>query len=179
MPRLQRRPADRRIGHDQRVDLPVQRHGRDVLHILRLQIGRDLEEDRWPAFAPLGNYRLQQRVERSLVLQRAQPGRVGRRDIDRQIIRQPRHRPHAQHVIRDPVRTVLVRADIDPDDPPRRRFASRTAAAACPRLLKPSRLITAASCASRNSRGLGLPAWGSGVSVPTSTKPKPSPSICA
>ena len=43
-----------------------------------------------------------------------------------------------------------------------------------PRLLKPMRLITARSSASRNSRGCGLPACGRGVSVPTSTKPKPS-----
>ena len=34
--------------------------------------------------------------------------------------------------------------------------------------------MTARSSASRNSRGFGLPACGRGVSVPTSTKPKPS-----
>ena len=39
------------------------------------------------------------------------------------------------------------------------------------------RLITALSSTSRNSRGRGLPACGSGVTVPISTKPKPKPNI--
>ena len=58
---------------------------------------------------------------------------------------------------------------------PRARAARRLrAAAAMPSLLKPMRLITAPSSASRNRRGRGLPACGRGVTVPHSTKPKPN-----
>ena len=55
-----------------------------------------------------------------------------------------------------------------------RSFSSRAAMASAPSLLKPMRLITPSSRSSRNSRGRGLPACGFGVTVPTSTKPKPS-----
>ena len=59
--------------------------------------------------------------------------------------------------------------------PPRlARAASRASTAASPSLLKPKRLITASSASRRNSRGRGLPGCGSGVTVPTSTKPKPT-----
>ena len=40
--------------------------------------------------------------------------------------------------------------------------------AACPPLLKPRRLIIAVSSTSRNTRGLGFPGWGSGVTEPIS-----------
>ncbi|PAV93508.1 hypothetical protein WR25_07179 [Diploscapter pachys] len=58
---------------------------------------------------------------------------------------------------------------------PERRFAARALArpASRPPLLNPIRLMTARSATSRNSRGLGLPVWGRGVSVPISTAPKP------
>src|SRR3569623_2374432 len=56
------------------------------------------------------------------------------------------------------------------------RAASRRAAASPPPLLNPMRLITARSRVRRNSRGLGLPGCGNGVTEPTSAKPKPSPS---
>ena len=42
-----------------------------------------------------------------------------------------------------------------------------------PSLLNPRRLISARASGSLNMRGLGLPGWGLGVTVPTSTKPKP------
>ncbi|CFP67683.1 Uncharacterised protein [Bordetella pertussis] len=45
--------------------------------------------------------------------------------------------------------------------------------ASSPWLLKPRRLISALARGSRNMRGLGLPGWARGVTVPTSTKPKP------
>jgi hypothetical protein len=47
--------------------------------------------------------------------------------------------------------------------------ASRAATAAEPSLLKPIRLTSARSSISRNSRGAGLPGWGSAVTVPIST----------
>ena len=59
--------------------------------------------------------------------------------------------------------------------PPRwLRAASRRSTTSPPSLLKPMRLITASSRSSRNSRGRGLPVCGFGVTVPISTKPKPS-----
>ena len=42
-----------------------------------------------------------------------------------------------------------------------------------PELLKPSLLIRASSSSSLKTLGLGLPNWGFGVIVPTSTKPNP------
>ena len=61
--------------------------------------------------------------------------------------------------------------------PPRDRRARRARARSKPSLLKPNRLMTAASSGRRNRRGRALPSCGRGVSVPTSTKPKPSLSI--
>lgn len=40
--------------------------------------------------------------------------------------------------------------------------------------LQPHLLIIALSAVRRNTRGFGFPSWGLGVTVPTSTKPKPS-----
>src|SRR5262249_2004065 len=54
------------------------------------------------------------------------------------------------------------------------RAARRASTAAAPSLLKPSRLITPSSRLSRKTRGRGVPDCGKGVTVPTSTKPKPS-----
>ena len=51
---------------------------------------------------------------------------------------------------------------------------SRPAMACMPSLLNPKRLISAACSGSRKARGLSLPGWGRGVTVPTSTAPKPS-----
>lgn len=41
-------------------------------------------------------------------------------------------------------------------------------------LARPHLLMTASSSSSRKTLGLGFPSWGSGVTVPTSTKPKPT-----
>ena len=60
--------------------------------------------------------------------------------------------------------------------PPRaRKRACLTLAmnAARPSLLKPRRLTSAPASGMRKMRGLGLPGCASGVTVPTSTKPKP------
>ncbi|MCY1182282.1 hypothetical protein D9M73_228360 [compost metagenome] len=63
-------------------------------------------------------------------------------------------------------------------------FAARTRASrwSTPWLLKPMRLMMASAWGRRNRRGLGLPGCGRGVTVPISTKPKPSwakPSMAA
>ena len=64
---------------------------------------------------------------------------------------------------------------LTPTMPPRlARAASRASTAERPSLLKPRRLITASSASSRNTRGRGLPSCGRKVTVPISTKPKPS-----
>jgi len=55
----------------------------------------------------------------------------------------------------------------------KRAFCTLARKASSPSLLKPSRLISASRWGSRNMRGLGLPGWAFGVTVPTSTKPKP------
>ena len=108
------------------------------------------------------------------------PGRVGRADVDREIVGDRRHRRDPRDIIGDAVRAVLVGADVDPDDAAARALAEGGASAASwPWLLNPMRLMTASSSTSRNSRGRGLPCCGRGVSVPTSTKPNPSPSIAS
>src|SRR6185312_5071075 len=67
-----------------------------------------------------------------------------------------------------------------PTMPPRpRRAASRVTTAGRPPLLNPRRLISAASSPRRKRRGRGLPSCGRGVTVPTSTKPKPKRSIAS
>src|SRR5690606_9118231 len=58
--------------------------------------------------------------------------------------------------------------------PCRRQLSRRAAAASKPWLLKPMRLITARSPVRRKRRGFGLPGCGRGVTLPTSTRPKPS-----
>src|SRR5690606_6821497 len=69
---------------------------------------------------------------------------------------------------------------LTPTMPPRRARASRRFfSAAWPSLLKPSRLMTARWSGRRKTRGRGLPACGSGVTVPTSAKPMPSASIAS
>ena len=55
-----------------------------------------------------------------------------------------------------------------------RTRSSRPAIASTPWLLKPIRLISALCSFSLNSLGFGLPGCGFGVTVPTSTKPKPT-----
>jgi hypothetical protein len=57
--------------------------------------------------------------------------------------------------------------------PAARRAAKRFAAARAPRLLKPSRLISARFSGIRKMRGRGLPGCACAVSVPISTKPNP------
>ncbi len=94
----------------------VDRGAGDVVDFCGLQIGRDLQEERRPR-APRVGHRLEQFGQRSLVLKRAQARRVGRGDVDGEIVGEAEHRPHPGGIIADPVGTVLVGADIDADDP--------------------------------------------------------------
>src|SRR5690606_12059806 len=67
---------------------------------------------------------------------------------------------------------------LTPSSPSPRRRARETlrTSASTPALLKPMRLTSARYSGSRNIRGRWLPGCGRGVTVPTSTKPKPSAS---
>ena len=121
---------------------------------------------------PLAHQPGQQRIEPVRRLQIAQTGRIRRGDVDGEIIGDAvkGHKPRSE--ILDRIGAILVRSDIDADDPAG-RFASRALAASWPPLLKPSRLIAPRSRISRNTRGRGLPGCGRGVTVPISVKPKP------
>ena len=116
------------------------------------------------------------RFEFGLVLQAAQARRVGRGDVDRHVRGERTEFLQAQHIVGDAIGCVFVRADVDAADA-RPAFHARAVfsrAAARPLLLKPSRLMTARSSASRKMRGFGFPSCARGVTVPASTKPKPS-----
>ena len=76
----ERRTRDGRIGHDQRVDLVIDRRPDDPLRIGLAKVGRDFQKD-GGIRARFGDGR-QQLVEGTLVLKAAQSGRVGRADVD-------------------------------------------------------------------------------------------------
>ena len=94
----------------------VERDSRNRVDVRRLEIGRDLEKYWRPRFAARLDYRVEQRAERALVLQRAQPRRVGARNVDRKIGGERRNQVRHLRVIGDAIGRILVRADIDPDD---------------------------------------------------------------
>ena len=76
--------------------------------------------------------RAEQPRDRFLLLKVAQPRRVGRGDVDRQVVGDVGEAPHARDVVRDPVLAVLVGADVDADDagvaPPRQPRVHRVVA---------------------------------------------------
>ena len=125
--------------------------------------------------------RSDQVVKRVAPLQVAQAGRVRRGDVDRQIVGERGEGPDAEHVILDAVGRVPVGADIDADHPG--RAAGRPPHEARP---GPLEAVVVEAEAVDDGRVLvrdgtdaarALPSCGRGVSVPTSTKPKPSFSI--
>jgi hypothetical protein len=89
----------------------------DVVCLACRQVRRHLEEDRRRPRPRLA-HRREQLGESALVLQGSKARRVGRRDVDGQIVGERRHFARARGIIGDPVRAVLVRPDIDSDDPP-------------------------------------------------------------
>jgi hypothetical protein len=175
---------DRGVGGDHAVD-PGQVHDlRDPVDLLLGQVRRDLDQHR-PPLAELGGQVLlrlaqggDELPQHLLLLQVAQPGGVGRGDVDGDVVRDRVDLAQAVQVVVDGilVRGVAVLADVDAQQagPLRRARSTLATSASTPSLLKPSRLITAWCSGSRNMRGLGLPSCGRGVTVPISTKPKPS-----
>ncbi len=187
-----RRPRHRGVADDEAVDAGRERDLGDVAHLALVEIGADLDQQRrlvrGRAGAPRIAHAGEQFLDLGARLQRPQPGRVRRGDVDDEIIREIGHRLDAGDVIGGAVVGVAVLADIGADDAGgarvacgacARRFASRPANGAMPQLLKPNRLMTASSSASRNSRWPELPGCGRGVTVPASTNPKPSASMAS
>jgi len=106
--------ADRRVADDQRIDPAIDRGAGDVVDLRRVEIGRDLEEQR--RRAPRGDAGGDEVAQRRAMLQIAQAGGVGAADIDRDVIRDRRGVGDAVDVIGDAVGGVLVRADIDAEN---------------------------------------------------------------
>ena len=107
----------------------VSADGDDVLEPAGVEIGRDLEHQRTARLGLVagGDNASDQIVERLAPLQVAQSRRVGRRDVDGQIVGERREGPDAEHIVLDPVGRVLVGADVDADHAPagRRSRAGR------------------------------------------------------
>ena len=93
----------------------------DVVELAERDIGRDLDQDRcrsgFPADAGARvDHARGQLVEHVCLLQVAQAGRVGRRDVDGEIAHHRREHLDQLHIVGDAVGAVLVGADIDADD---------------------------------------------------------------
>src|SRR3954452_9417958 len=112
-------PRDSGVGDDYPIDSILNRDADDLVGLAFAEIGSDLQKDRraiaWPRLA----HRRQQRAQRAPVLELPQARGVGRADIDGQVARDRAHRAHALRIVDDPVRAILVGADIDADDAPR------------------------------------------------------------
>ena len=122
----------------------------------------------------------EQIVQRLAALQGAKAGRVGRGDVEHEIVGQSPEPLQPDCIVASAVFGSLFAPIFAPTTPPRgRRRASRAATASRPSLLKPMRLITAPSAVRRKRRGRGFPACGRGVTLPHSTKPKPAASMAS
>ena len=113
---------DRRVADDQPVEPGIERHGGDILGVALTQVGRDLHRDRHAPGAALDERRARgvQRADQALQigarLQVTQARRVGRGDVDRDVVDPVAHRLETGDVIGDRVGAVAVGADIDADD---------------------------------------------------------------
>ena len=136
----------------------VERRRDDVLEPPRVEIRRDLEQQRTARLGLVarGDHARDQIVKRLAPLQVAQAGRVGRGDVEGQIVGERGEGPDAKHIVRDAVGGVLVGADVDADHALAAAALSRARARSKPSLLKPKRLMTAASSRRRNRRGPGV-----------------------
>ena len=106
---------------------------------------------------------------------RAQAGRVGGRDVDREIVGTVRHRRRARRIVGDAVGRVLVRADVDAEraSPPgalQPGECRRLAAVVEAHAVHHRAVLRQPEQARAGVAGLGR----AGVSVPTSTAPKPA-----
>ena len=108
----------------------------DVFEPAGVEIGRDLDEERPAGFGLVtrSDHAQDQIVKRIAPLQVAQAGRVGRRNVDGQIVAERGERLDPEHIVLDPVGRVPVGADIDADQS--RRATGRAAQEARPRPLE-------------------------------------------
>ena len=121
---------DRGVGDDQRVEPLVERDPRRCRRYRAgSRSGATFRNTGGRRVAARRQHRGEQLVSAPSSCKRAQARRVGRGDVDRQIIGERRHPPDARRIIGDRGRrAVLVGADIDADDAaPRRRAVSRFA----------------------------------------------------
>ncbi len=83
-----------------------------------VEVGRNLDQERAARLGLVtsGDDPLHELVQGLAPLEIPQPGRVGRRDVDGQIVGNLGESSHAERIILDPVGGVLVRPDIDADD---------------------------------------------------------------
>ena len=109
--------ADRCIGRDDAVEIGRLDHLGNRVHLGFGQVGRELEENRntGPGAGAFGQHLAEQALERFGGLQVPETRRIGRRDVDRQIVGAIGEAPDAEHEIGDEILAVLVGADIDPD----------------------------------------------------------------
>ena len=125
-----RRPRDRRVGDDQAVDAAPKRDADDVVELPVVEVGRDLDEERFSRSALVARLDRprHERVERVAALQVAQARRVGRGDVDRQVVGQGREGFDAERIVGDPVGGVLVAPTLTPTSPAGRRREPRSRA---------------------------------------------------
>ena len=114
--------GDGGIGDDQPIEIGGEHHLGDGVERRLIQVRRDLEEHRH-AHLGLGAGRqhlAQQPAQRLVALQIAQARRIGRGDVDGQVIGQFGEALDAQDIVGDEILAILVGADIDAE---RRRHA--------------------------------------------------------
>ena len=126
------RPCHGGVANDHAVDPARARYADDVIEVGQRKIGRDLEQHwcrpggRRDAFARIDHAR-QQLVEHGGLLHIPQAGRIGRRDVDRDIARHRGEALDEPHIIGNAIGCILVGADVDADDAARSRPRSEPA----------------------------------------------------
>ncbi len=180
---------DRGVGGDHAVHAVAAQRGGDHLDLGFVEIRRDLHEQRHPPAMPLrpaaralvATAPSSASSASSLCSARRLLG-VGAGDVDRHVVGMRVDAVQADQVVVDRASRSAWRRSCRCSGPAAsalRSFGESARAARWPRkasspsLLKPSRLISASAWGRRNMRGLGLPGCAFGVTVPTSTKPKP------
>ena len=117
------RPRDRGVAGDDGVHAVGDGRLGDGLDLLVAKVRRHLQEYRLVAALGLRQRRAglgqpaEQLLQRLARLQRAQARRIGRGDVDGEIVRPPPQPLQAQHIVAHPVGGVLVGPDIGPDNP--------------------------------------------------------------
>ena len=121
---LDRVAGDGRVGGDHAVEAVALQDGGHRIDLRRIEVGRDLHEDRHAAAVLRGELRLaflhrgQQRVERGVTLQVAQILGVRARDVDGHVVGVRVHAVQAQQIVVDGAfdRRGRVLADVQAED---------------------------------------------------------------